>query len=86
MIQGESQEKGVKVHSLRLVMWPRTRGFDISLEEIINIKHTALNKSVFAKGALKAAQFLVHKPIGLYGMDDLLEIIMNDLNNPYEIA
>lgn len=73
MIQGESQEKGVKVHSLRLGNVVGEHEVLISsLEEIINIKHTALNKSVFAKGALKAAQFLVHKPIGLYGMDDLL--------------
>lgn len=40
--------------------------------EIIEIKHTALNKSVFADGALRAAKFVVGKKNGLYCMDDLI--------------
>lgn len=42
------------------------------LEEIIEIKHSAVSRGVFAKGALRAAEFLVLQPPGLYNMNDLL--------------
>ena len=42
------------------------------LDEIIEIKHTALSKNVFAAGAIKAARYIVHAEPGLYGMDDVL--------------
>ena len=41
-------------------------------DEIIEIKHTALSKKVFAEGALKAATFLQTAPAGLYQMSDIL--------------
>ncbi len=42
------------------------------LDEIIEIKHSAASKSVFAVGAIKAAKFLLTKDNGLYGMQDLI--------------
>ena len=42
-------------------------------EEVLTIQHSALNRAVFARGALQAAQWLVHQSSGLYGMDDLLK-------------
>lgn len=44
----------------------------ISDEEIISIEHTALNRAVFAKGALWAAQQIVRKKSGFYQMKDLI--------------
>ncbi|MDR1405756.1 MAG: 4-hydroxy-tetrahydrodipicolinate reductase [Prevotellaceae bacterium] len=41
-------------------------------DEIIEIKHTALSKRIFADGALRAAAFLISQPAGLYGMDEVL--------------
>lgn len=41
-------------------------------DDYITIKHDAINKSVFAKGALKAAKYLIGKPNGLYNMNDLV--------------
>lgn len=41
-------------------------------DEIIELKHTALSRDVFAQGALKAAAFLVGKPPGQYSMKDLI--------------
>jgi len=41
-------------------------------DEIIELKHTALSKEIFAVGALKAAFFLVSKPAGLYHMEHLI--------------
>ena len=41
-------------------------------DEIIEIKHTATSKEVFAVGAVKAAKFLAGKPAGMYDMNDLI--------------
>lgn len=44
--------------------------------ENIEIKHTAQSREIFAIGALKAAQFILNKPAGLYSMDDLFADIL----------
>lgn len=41
------------------------------VDEIIEIKHSAMSKKVFAVGSINAAKFLVGKKTGLYNMDDL---------------
>ena len=41
-------------------------------DEVIEIKHTATSKEVFAVGAVKAAKFLAGKPAGMYDMNDLI--------------
>ena len=43
-----------------------------SQSEMIKLEHNALNRTVFAEGALKAAQWIVKQPAGLYSMDDLM--------------
>lgn len=40
--------------------------------ETFEIKHTSYSRNVFAEGALKAAEFIVTKPNGLYNMDDMV--------------
>lgn len=40
--------------------------------EIIELKHSATSKEVFAVGSVKAAEFLVDKAPGLYSMSDLI--------------
>ena len=42
-------------------------------DEIIEINHAAVSKSIFATGALKASVFIFGKPPGLYGMNDMLK-------------
>lgn len=42
-------------------------------DEVIEIKHTAYSKRIFAKGAVEAAKFLAGKPAGLYTMKDVLD-------------
>lgn len=42
-------------------------------DEIIEIKHTAMSKKIFAVGALKAAEFLIGKEAGIYTMKDIFE-------------
>lgn len=42
------------------------------IDEVIEIKHTAYSKSVFAKGAVEAAKYLAGKPSGMYDMADVI--------------
>lgn len=42
-------------------------------DEIIEIKHTALSRKIFAEGSLKAIKFIVNKETGFYSMNDLLK-------------
>lgn len=42
-----------------------------SKSEVLTFKHTALNREVFAEGALKAAKWIVNKKKGYYSMEDL---------------
>lgn len=44
----------------------------ISNDEKISFKHTALNRSVFAQGALRAAEWIVNCKSGFYSMEDVL--------------
>ena len=40
--------------------------------EIVELRHQATDRSVFAQGALRAASWLEGRPVGLYGMPDVL--------------
>lgn len=42
-------------------------------DEIVEIKHSAMSKGIFAEGAVKAAKFLVGKAPGMYNMEQLIE-------------
>lgn len=44
-------------------------------DEVIELKHSAHSKEVFAVGAVKAAKFIVTKPAGMYDMNDLIREI-----------
>ncbi len=41
-------------------------------DEVIEIKHQAASRAVFAKGAVAAAEFICGKPAGKYSMDDVI--------------
>ena len=41
--------------------------------EIIEIKHTAMSKEIFALGALRAAKFIIGKSNAFYDMKDLVD-------------
>lgn len=42
--------------------------------ETFELKHTSYSRNVFAEGAIKAANFLVTMPDGLYNMEDMCSI------------
>lgn len=41
-------------------------------DEVIEFKHTAYSKAIFAKGAITAAKYLAGKGPGLYSMSDVI--------------
>lgn len=41
-------------------------------DEVLELTHSVYSKSVFARGAIKAAKFIVTKECGLYSMEDLV--------------
>ena len=43
-------------------------------DEVIEFKHTAYSRSVFAKGAIEAAKYLAGKPAGMYDMSDVVQL------------
>ena len=47
-------------------------GTIVGEHEVIEFKHTAYSKSVFAKGAVEAGKYLAGKPAGLYNMSDVI--------------
>ncbi len=45
-------------------------------DEVITISHSAASRSLFAAGAIRAAEFIVGKDAGMYSMDNLLEDVI----------
>jgi 4-hydroxy-tetrahydrodipicolinate reductase len=41
-------------------------------DEVIEFKHSAVSRQIFANGAVRAARFVVGRPAGLYTMQDVL--------------
>lgn len=67
-------EKEIGIHSVRGGTIPGEHTVIFAgLDEIIEIKHTALSKKIFAEQAIKAAQFISQKEAKLYNMGDLMK-------------
>jgi len=43
-------------------------------DEIITLSHSARSRTIFARGALRAAEWLIGKPAGRYSMQDLISL------------
>ena len=71
---GKRTKQEIGIHSLRM-------GNTVGIHEvivntgtqIITLKHEAQDRSLFAEGALAAAEFLTGKAPGLYNMDDMVK-------------
>lgn len=44
----------------------------LSPDEVITLEHSALNRTVFASGAIRAIEWLIHQPPGYYSLSDVL--------------
>ena len=69
------EKNEIGVHAIRAgnIVGEHTVIFS-SADEIIEIKHEALSRKIFADGAVKAILSLTNKPSGLYLMKDILNI------------
>lgn len=66
-------KKEIGIHSLRGgTEVGKHTVFFFGNNESLEISHTVTSRAVFANGALKAAEFIINKPAGLYNMNDLI--------------
>jgi 4-hydroxy-tetrahydrodipicolinate reductase len=67
------QEREIGVHAIRggTIAGEHEVMF-AGVDEIIQIRHTATSKKVFAIGSIKAAEFMADKGPGFYDMNDML--------------
>ena len=72
-ITGERSPREVGIHSLRGgdVVGDHTVIF-AALGERLELTHKASDRAIFARGALRAAQWIVAQPPGVYDMQDVL--------------
>ena len=67
-------KKEIGIHSIRGgTVVGKHSVFFFGDNESFEISHTVDSRSVFAKGSLKAAQFIVNQPNGFYSMSDLIK-------------
>jgi len=72
---GKRTKSEIGIHAVRggTIVGEHTAIF-AGLDEIVEIKHTALSKAVFAQGAVKAAKYIANQNKGLYNMQDVLNL------------
>lgn len=70
----QKPSKKINIHSVRAgdIVGEHIVSFT-QKEEILELKHTATTRDVFAKGALLAAKFIIDKKPKLYTMEDFLK-------------
>ena len=70
---GKRQPQDIGISAVRLGNEVGTHEVYIATgSQVITISHRAQSRSLFAEGAISAAEFLIGKPAGLYGMQDLV--------------
>lgn len=70
---GAKEDGDIGVHSLRMGNVFGQHEVRINTgDEVLEFKHEALSRNVYARGAIEAVKFLENKGAGLYGMTDLL--------------
>lgn len=74
-LTGERKPTEVGVHALRGgdVVGDHTVIF-AALGERVELSHKASDRSIFARGAVRAAQWVVDRPAGVYDMQDVLAL------------
>ena len=70
---GERSKKEIGIQTIRAgdIVGEHTVIFG-GIGERLEFTHRAHSRDTFAKGAIRAAQWLVHQPNGLYDMQDVL--------------
>ncbi len=73
-VRKKREKKEIGIHAIRggTIVGEHTVIF-AGNDEIIELKHTALSRDVFAEGAVQAAKFMVGKKPAMYDMNDLIQ-------------
>ena len=70
---GKRKPGEITVHALRMGNIPGQHEIHITTDhQQLTLRHEAYDRVLFAEGAVAAARFLLDKPAGLYGMEDIL--------------
>lgn len=70
----EKRGHEIGIHAVRGGTIPGEHSvYFIGTDEIVEIKHTAQSRQIFAFGALRAAAFICGMPAGLYNMNDIIK-------------
>ena len=70
---GKRKPGEITVHALRMGNISGQHEIHITTDhEQLTLRHEAYDRTLFAEGAMAAARFLIGKPAGLYGMEDIL--------------
>lgn len=70
---GKRKSNEIGIHSLRMGSEVGTHEIIFAMgSQVITLKHEAENRSLFAEGAVTAAEFLLSQESGFYNMDSIL--------------
>ena len=70
---GKRKKNEIGIHSVRMGGEVGTHEIIFAMgSQVITLKHEAENRSLFAEGAISAAEFLVSQEKGFYNMDNIL--------------
>jgi len=71
---GRRKPDEIGIHALRGGTYPgEHRVIFAGLDEVVEIRHLALSRKIFALGAIKAAKFIASQKEGLYNMEHLIK-------------
>ena len=71
---GDDKRKGCDIHSLRIGGVPGDHTVEFSNDgEVLSFSHRAISRTVFALGALKAAEFALDAKPGFFSYEDVLK-------------
>lgn len=69
----EKRKREIGIHAVRGGTLPGEHSvLFLGPDEVLELKHSAQSRQIFAFGALRAAQFIYGKPAGLYAMNDMI--------------
>jgi 4-hydroxy-tetrahydrodipicolinate reductase len=72
ILKSYNKKTEIKIHSLRSGTNPGEHSVIFSgKDEIIELKHLSYSSDLFAEGTLKAANWIINQPPGLYSMEDI---------------
>ena len=71
---GKRKKNEIGIHSIRMGGEVGTHEIIFAMgSQVITLKHEAENRSLFAEGAISAAEFLISQEKGFYNMDNILQ-------------